>query len=215
PTVPCLLGFCRTAGFARVELNHVHDFGAAVSCHRTWKSISRPAAPDAKLNLVGAFHTDSGGVNFRSTSSDDYVGCRVVAEGTELTLQSVQPEVGGYGSQPVFVGQVEGHWQVNFKLPPGLSSGWHPVRLRTPEAESNAIEIAVDVPERAESLEIRSVCDGVSWRPFEISKKSGFASLWVHGLPRNADRNNVKVSVAGKRQITSFVGSPGPDGATQ
>jgi tRNA (mo5U34)-methyltransferase len=215
PTVPCLLGFCRTAGFARVELNHVHDFGAAVSCHRTWSPAARATPPGASLKLVGAFHTDSGGINFRSTSSDDYVGCRVEADGAELTLDSVQPEVGGYGSRPVFVGAVEGHWQVNFKLPPGLSSGWHAVRLRTPDAESNAIEIAVDVPVRAESLEIRSVCDGVNWRPFEIAKQSGFASIWAHGLPRNADRNNVKVSIAGKRQITTFVGAVGPDGTTQ
>jgi len=215
PTVPCLLGFCRSAGFARVELNNVHDFGAAVSCHRTWQPTTRALSPGAALKLIGAFHTDTGGINFSSTSSDDYVGCRVAAEGTELTLDSVEPEVGGYGSRPVFVGPVEGHWQVNFKLPPGLSPGWHPVRLRTPETESNAVEIAVDVPPRAESLEIRSACDGVNWRPFEISRKSGFASIWALGLPKNADRNNVKVSISGRRQITTFVGSPGPDGTTQ
>jgi tRNA (mo5U34)-methyltransferase len=216
PTVPCLMGFCRAAGFARVELNNVHDYGAAVSCYRGWNAASTSFAPlDQKLKLVGAFNSDNGGLNFRSRSSDDYVGCRVAAEGVDLSSSSVQPEVSGYGSQPVFVGLVEGCWQVNFKLPPGLSSGWHQVRLRTPEAVSNPVEIAVDVPLLTESLEIRSVYDGVNWQPYQLSLKNGFASMWVYGLPRNADTNNVKVTIAGKRQLTTFVGSPGPDGAAQ
>jgi tRNA (mo5U34)-methyltransferase len=212
PTIPCLLAFCRTAGFVRVELENAHDFGAAVSCYRTW--TPRPAAT-RKLNLVGAFHTDSGGVNFASRSSDDYIGCRVAVEGAELSIDSVEPEVGGYATLPVFVGEVEGYWQVNFKLPPGLSPGWHEVRLRTPDAESNAVEVAVDVPLRAESLRVASVADGVDWQPCRVSLKNGFASLWVEGLPRNADRSNVRVSIAGRRHFPTFVGTPGADGATQ
>jgi tRNA (mo5U34)-methyltransferase len=216
PTVPCLLGFCRTAGFARAELNNVHDYGAAVTCYRTWPGGSASVAPlDQNLKLVGAFNTDNGGLNFRSSSSDDYVGCHVAAEGVGLSSNSIQPEVSGYGSQPVFVGLVEGYWRVHFKLPPGLSSGWHQVRLRTPEAVSNSVEIAVDVPLVAESLEIRAVYDAVNWQPFRISLENGFVSIWVYGLPRNADRNNVKVSLAGKRQFTTFAGAPTPDGATQ
>jgi tRNA (mo5U34)-methyltransferase len=35
PTVPCLLAFCRSAGFTGVELRHVHEFGAAVVCRAT------------------------------------------------------------------------------------------------------------------------------------------------------------------------------------
>jgi tRNA (mo5U34)-methyltransferase len=212
PTVPCLMAFCRSAGFVRVELENVHDYGAAVTCRRTWAPSKRP---ERRLELVGAFHTDNGGINFESRSPDDYVGCRVALGGADLTVDSVQPEVSGYASAPVFSGVVEGCWQVNFKLPPGLSSGWHQVRLRTPEAESNPVEIAVDVPPVAESLEIRSVCDGVDWQPSRVSLRNGFLSMWVHGLPRNADRNNVKVSIAGRRQVTTFVGSPGADGATQ
>jgi hypothetical protein len=172
-----------------------------------------PAAPT--LHLLGAFHTDNGGLNFQSTSSDDYVGCRVDAKGADLSLNAVQPEVSGYGTQPVFVGFVDGAWQVNFKLPPGLSSGWHQVRLRVSETVSNPVEIAVDLPLLTTSLNIASVCDGVNWQPLQVSLNNGFASLWVHGLPRNADRNNVKVNIAGKRQATTFVGSPGPDGPTQ
>lgn len=218
PTIPCLLGFCRTAGFARVELTNVHDYGAAVSCYRTWNPAPISTPPDSKLKLfklLAAYHTDNGGINFLSRSSDEYVGCQVAVEGADLTLSSVQAEVRGYGSQPVFVGRVGEHWHVNFKLPPGLSSGWHPVRLRTPGAESNPVEIAVDVPLAATSLEVESVRDAVDWQPFQVSLKNGFAAIWVRGLPRNADLNNVKVLIAGKRQSTDFVGSPGADGLTQ
>lgn len=214
PTIPCLLSLCRTAGFVRVELSNVLDFGAAVSCYRTWNPAVS-ASRGTSLRLVGAFNTDTGGINFRSTSSDDYVSCRIAAGGVDLTLSSVLPEVSGYGAQPVFVGLVEGCWQVNFRLPPGLSSGWHEVRLRTADAESNPVEIAVDVPLASETLHITGVSDGVNWRPNQVSMKSGFASIWVRGLPKNADRNNVKVYIAGKRQFTTFVGSPGPDGVRQ
>ena len=215
PTVPCLLGFCRTAGFVRVSLNNVHEYGAAVSCYRTWQECGKSNSIDPRLKLIGAFNTDTGGINFRSNSSDDYVCCRVAVETCDLTEISVHPEVSGYASRPVFVGPVEQHWQVNFKLPPGLSSGWHQVRLRTPQGETNPAEIAVDVPLVAESLNIRSVCDGVSWQPWRVSLKSGFVSMWIHGLPRNADSNNVIVRIDGRRQFTTFVGTPGSDGATQ
>lgn len=148
-------------------------------------------------------------------SSDEYVSCRVAADAVGLSRETVQPEVSGYGVQLVFVGMVEGCWQVNFKLPPGLTSGWHEVRLRTPDAESNALVIAVDIPLEATSLDIRSVSDGVTWEPFRVSASNAFASIWVHGLPRNADLNNVKIHLAGKRQFTSFVGSPDTEGLSQ
>jgi tRNA (mo5U34)-methyltransferase len=215
PTVPCLLGFCRTAGFVHVELNNVHDYGAAVSCYRTWQPAYPSRPPAMKLQLVGVFHTDSAGINFQSRSSDEYVGCRLSAEGADLTVDSVQAEVAGYAARPVFVGLAEGYWQVNFKLPPGLPAGWHQVCLRTPEAESNPLEIAVDVPLETESVSIRSVCDGVSWEPARISLNNGFASLWIHGLPANADRDNIRVMLAGRRQFATFVGPPDGDGVRQ
>jgi hypothetical protein len=77
------------------------------------------------------------------------------------------------------------------------------------------VEIAVDVPLAAEVLEIRSVCDGVDWQPSRVSLKNGFLSMWVRGLARNADRNNVRVTIGGRRQFATFVGTPGADGATQ
>jgi tRNA (mo5U34)-methyltransferase len=211
PTVPCLMGMCRTAGFVRAELNNVHEFGAAVSCYRTWGDAG--GIRTGKLELAGVYHADTGGINFQSRSSDDYVSCRVAA-GVDLTMDSVQAEVGGYGARPVSVGWADGYQAVNFKLPPGLAPGWHPVRLRTKDAESNSVEIAVDVPAEPERLNVRGVCDAVSWEASRISLRNGFAAVWVEGLPANADRGNVEVAIAGRQQFATFV-SGAADGARQ
>jgi hypothetical protein len=203
---------CRTAGFARVELNRVHDYGAAISCYRTWGEAG--GARTGRIELAGVYHADTGGLNFRSGSSDEYVSCRVAA-GADLTLDSVQAEVGGYGARPVSVGWADGYQAVNFKLPPGLGPGWHAVRLRTADAESNRVEIAVDVPAAAERLSVRGVSDAVSWDASRISLRNGFAAVWVDGLPANADRGNVGVTIAGRRQVVTFVGAAGADGTRQ
>jgi len=217
PTVPCLMALCRAAGFARVELNNLHEYGAALNCYRNWPlDEGTGAAPaETKLRILGAFHQDNGGLNFRSSSSDDYVCCQFVADGVQLSVDSVRAEVGGFGARPVFVGKVDGCWQANFKLPPGLSAGWHPVRLCASGAASNSFEIAVDLPCLAGSLEIRSLRDGVDWQPDRISLQNGFVSAWIQGLPPNADLHNVRIYVAGKRQFTTFVGPAGADGARQ
>ena len=215
PTVPCLMALCRTAGFVRVELNHVHDYGAAVSCFRT--RVQVPGTAIRKIQLVGAFHTANGGINFHTASSEDYVCCRVVMDGGDLNVESVFPEVGGYAAQPTFVGLVDGFWQINFRLPPGLSPAWHEVRLRTPDGESNTVEIAVDVPLVTDSvhLKITGACDGVDWQPWRMAVHHRFASVWVHGLPRGADKSNVKVDIGGTRQLTTFVGEADADGVVQ
>lgn len=205
PTAPCLLGLCRTAGFVRVELNAIHEYGAALTCYRTWGPVAENQPHAQVLNLASAFNTATGGINFDSKSSEEYVSCLVAPCGEELAVGSVWPEVGDYAAAPVFVGLANGSWQVNFKLPPGLLSGWHKVRLQSARGVSNVVEIAVDVPPIAPELAIESVCDGVDWQPWRISLHNRFASLWIRGLPNNADRHNVRVSIAGRHQITIYV----------
>jgi tRNA (mo5U34)-methyltransferase len=194
PTVDCLTAFCRTAGFARVELNNVQDYGAAVTCYRKWDRIE-----PAGCKLLAAAHAENFGVNFR-TDRDEYVACCVEGE------PSRQPIVGEYGVSPIFTGKTDaGYWQVNFKLPPGLPPGWHPVRL----GNSNAIEIAVDIAPDIDELRLESASDGVTWDRGRMSLRNTFLSAWVQGLPRNADVHNVKAYVAGERQQVTYVG---PDG---
>ncbi len=217
PTVPCLLSFCLTAGFVRVQLNNDHDYGAAVTCYRTWGHIENSMPTKPALELTAVFNTANGGINFSSKSSEEYVTCLVTPAGKGFGADSVWPEVSGYAAGPVFAGLVDGGYrQVNFKLPPGLSSGWNEVRLHTSDGVSNSAEIAVDIPiVTRESVIVESACDGVDWHPWRISLKNGFASLWIRGLPKHADRYNARVSNAGRRKVTNFVGSAKADRVRQ
>ncbi len=195
PTPGAMVAMCRTAGFARVELNNVHEYGAAATCYRKWAA----APPATGCRLLAAVHAENFGINFGS-DRDDYIACCL--EGEPLP----EPTVAGFGVHPIFNGPTDsGYWQVNFKLPPGLGPGWHPVRV----GGSNAVEIAVDVPLTVASLAIASLSDGVTWERDRVSLERGHLSLWAKGLPRNADVRNVRVTVDGLRQRTTYVGRDG------
>jgi len=205
PTTACLLALCRTAGFARAELSNRHSYGAAVTCYRKWEPQSG-AAPQ----LLAAVNADDFGINFRSGEDQYVLAC--CAHGTALSRDNVHPEAGGYGIRPVSVTLEGGGCFVNFKLPPGLTAGWHEVRLGT---DGNALPIAVDVERRAEHVEIKGACDGMSWKPSQVSLANGFLSLWVEGLPENADIANVRVDVEERRQVVTLVGAPDANGIRQ
>lgn len=212
PTPRCLVEMCRTAGFARAELMAVHDYGAAVSCFRRW-----PETPAGNLapHLFTATHAENFGINFKSPN-DDYV--QVEASGGEpWTLDNMQAEVDGLGAAPISaIRTPQGHWRANFKLPPGLAPGWREVRVRTVGSYwSNPVRIAVDLPETAESIEIAAACDSFDWRPGRFSLNHRFFSLWLRGLPENADRGNVRVELNGRRQQTDFVGPRDANGLRQ
>jgi tRNA (mo5U34)-methyltransferase len=215
PTATCMQALCRSAGFARAELSNRHAYGAAVTCYRQWGSL-QGAATTAAPQLVAVVNPDNYGINFRS-AKDEYVTCRISAPGTELSRDTVFPEVGDYGVRPVFVGDVEdAGCLLHFKLPPGLASGWHEVRLRTAGSHrSNALRIAVDVDSAPAELKIQGACDGVTWQPSRVSLANAFLSLWVAGLPENADIANVKVEIGERQQFVNFVGQPDPNGVRQ
>ncbi len=215
PTAACLLAMCRSAGFARAELSNQHAFGAAVTCYRDWGSLPGTAALAAP-KLLGAVNPDTYGINF-SSAKDEYVTCHFSAPGVELSRETVFPEVDGYGVRPLFVGDLEDAGSlVQFKLPPGLAAGWHEVRLRTAGSHaSDPLRIAVDIESSAGRLEIKGACDSVDWRPFRVSSANGFLSLWVEGLPENADIANVEVRMDGRRQFVNFVGLPDAKGVRQ
>jgi tRNA (mo5U34)-methyltransferase len=213
-TPTCLLGMCRTAGFARAELIEVHDYGAAVACYRRWPANVGDALA-CPCRLHAAVHAENFGINFRS-SDDDYVQCLIEGSG-DLTPENVQPEVGGFGAAPIsVVKRADGLWLCTFKLPPGLDAGWQNVRVRIEDSEwSNALPIAIDIPENAAAIQISAACDGVDWMPGRFSLRHRHLSLWVRGLPENADRANVKVEMEGCRQSVNFVGPADAEGLRQ
>ena len=210
PTIDCLLAFCRTAGFARVELLDIRDDRAAVACYRKWVCEGTGPAPVQ----AGSLHYRNYGINFTSWR-DDYIDCWFQFEADELEPKDVQPEVGGFGVFPLNIKPAgEGHWIAAFKLPPGLQPGWHDVRVRVHRGEwSSTSRIAVDVPVEAGELSIVSVCDGQSWTPNVIT--SGLASLWIKGCAENVDRNNLRVFLNGQRCEFLYLAEPDENGARQ
>ena len=213
PTADCLQALCRTGGFARAELVNRHEYGAAVACHRDWGDLpGNPAAPG--VELLGAVNPDNYGINFRS-AKDEYVTCRISAPpGMPVSRDTIFPEVGPYGVRAIFAGRErDAGTLVQFKLPPGLSAGWHEVRLlASGRHASNAVRIAVDMECMVTRLSIGGVCDGVTWEP---RLSSEFLSLWVEGLPENADIANVTVALDGRRQLVEFAGTLGEKGVRQ
>ena len=118
PTLPCLLALCRTAGFARVELQATNEFGASIMCYRRWLPSANTSSA---AKLLQAVHYRNWGKNFLS-DRDEALKLIVETEDSEVDRLSVFPEAGGFGVIPYWVGRLgDGVWQINCKLPPGTS----------------------------------------------------------------------------------------------
>ena len=224
PNTPCLLAFCRTAGFVRVQLQSVMNCRAHVSCFRKW--AARPAAEAAPYitcveNSVSLDHAFSG-------RADDYVSIWFKTGQEQLTCDEVFPQIGPYGSRPVIVHATGGDgWHANCKLPPGLDPGWYDARLRLRDsAFSNAVRIVVDIPEgerrkrsaaaSSADMRIRLVTDGRSWERYRVHVgMDACVSLWASGLPEDCDCSQVRVRLNGTDLPAIFVSAPDAEGASQ
>lgn len=96
-----------------------------------------------------------------------------------------------------------------FQTTSGLTPGFYEVRVRTlGSAFSNSVKIAVDVPATVNMHELKVVgmCDGRTWKTGEIwLNPHGVVSLWVNGLPENADTNTVEVVLDGRKLAVGYV----------
>jgi len=208
PSLPALLGMCRVAGFARVELRSVLDYGAGVACYRKWEE---PEGPGEAPVLQSVMHAENFGLNFRS-DLDSYVSVWFESP-LALNKDNVQPDVSGFGSRPMAVTELRQHfWQVNFKLPPLTRPGWHDVRVRLNNGlRSKPLRIAVDMPLRVGRVRLGDVCDGATWKKGELdTTKGSVISFWLEGLPENADLNNVKATLGGKPLHMLYIEPPKP-----
>jgi tRNA (mo5U34)-methyltransferase len=191
PNIPCLLAWCRTAGFARVDFRGKLEHSACVACYREWEPVE-PGAPDAP-EVSYVMHDRNFGINFRS-DLDEYVGVAFAAPAA--TVNTTKPAVSGYGAVPISVTPTgSGIYQANFKLPPGLEPGWHDVTLRLADsAPSVPHRIAVDMAVTVDSIRIASIAENGTWTTGQVRKGQG-AVLWVEGLPDNADVANIEVTL--------------------
>jgi tRNA (mo5U34)-methyltransferase len=225
PNVACLLAMCRSAGFARVQLESVLDHRAHVTCYRRWPEAGNPAEPAPYLTSV-----ENATARNREFSSvnDDYVAIWFKSPQPHLTPADVFPRIGPYGSHPVFLQSTGGDgWHVNCKLPPGLAPGWHPATLRTTNSGwGNPVRIGVDLsaddrrqrptPAAASALRISIVTDGQTWeRNLVHTGVNSCISLWVSGLPEDAVRDNIAVYLDGDHLPAVFLSEPDPQGLRQ
>lgn len=138
PSPACLVSFCRSAGFAQVELLDVTNARGSVLCKRRWPEPD--AAPtQASPQLHAAVNNRNYEARFHPLK-DEYLCCFFKSAEENLTADSVFVEVDGYGTQAlVVVADGSGGWQANCLRPPGLEPGLHEVRIRTAHSgRSNA-----------------------------------------------------------------------------
>jgi len=143
PTAKCLRALCRSAGFARVQLEYTENNRAGLTCHRKWEPVGETTAAAPWLcsvvnnrTLAPRFHP----------AKDEYM-CLYFRSEEKLERGQVCIEVGGCGVLALTVtGIGPGEWQANAKVPPGLDLGSHEVRIRTVNSgfsQSLPIEVVV------------------------------------------------------------------------
>ncbi len=214
PSADCVPALARSAGFARVRPCAIDGDRAAFACYRRWEPASGiDPAPDVR----GVAQAWNFGVNFRQ-DGDEYISCWFAHPWPELGLDQLFPEVGGFGVAPVHVKREgENTWMTSFRVPPGLAAGWHDVMLRVGSSgRSQPRRIAVGVPAEVSRVEIRGLCDGIGFTQGEVRRASGsHLSLWIGGLPANADRGNVRILIDGVYHAPLYVGEPDGEGVRQ
>jgi tRNA (mo5U34)-methyltransferase len=223
PNTSCLLAFCRTAGFVRVELGEVADYRAHAVGYRKWPEIERNGtAPE----LVCVENTWTRDHNF-SSSRDDYFTAWFNSPESGLHSDNVFVQAGPYACRPVGVRNIGGiGWQANCKLPPGLSRGWQAVTISTgTSAWSNRLRIPVDLSrdERralqdpiSSTMEIVGATDGKTFEPSRV--RTGIescVSAWVSGLPESPAKSCVSLRLDGADLPAVYVSTPDQKGLRQ
>ena len=213
PNASCLMAFCRTAGFARVEFASVLNHRAHVTCFRKWAG----SAGTAEAPYITCVENSVSRDHRFSSVADDYVSLWFKTGQQGLTCDDVFPEIGAYGSRPVIVHSTGGDgWHANCKLPTRLDPGWYEARVRVRDSGfSNAVRIGVDVAQgapaavpRSAEVRIRLVTDGRTWDRYHVHVGAdACVSLWVEGLPDPCDRGLVRIRLNGTDLPAIYVSS--------
>jgi hypothetical protein len=215
PSVSCLLAMCRAAGFARVELLYAGGFQGGAVCYRKWEPVTNPTQDPPELIAVA--NTRTTGINF-STRKEHYISAWFRTGNPHVTREQLRFEVGGFGVPALFVRhEPDGTWLGNFRLPPGLKSGWNDVRLRFADSGfGQTLRIAVDMPLRPGRIVLVGACDGNTFTVNTVTvRERGWVSAWVQGLPENVDRDNIHVLLDSTRLAIEYVGGQDSDGNRQ
>lgn len=132
PTTACLMAMARSAGFPRVDFKYVDARRGGLVAHRRWEPFT-PAQGSTAPFLCSAVNNRHNDIVFQPRK-DEYLCLAFLFDGA-LTKDDVLVEVDEYGVPPlILVKHDAGYWQVNCKVPPGISPGDHDVRVGTRSA---------------------------------------------------------------------------------
>jgi len=146
PSVQCAAALCRSAGFARVNLEYVSDRRAGITCRRPWEPVSADPAEPAPL-LYSAVNNRTHDIQFHP-GKDEYICVYFRSEVPDLTRDRLRIDIDAYGAPVLVLANLRAQeWQANLRVPPGLALGAHQVRLRTADSSySNPFTITVETP---------------------------------------------------------------------
>ena len=224
PSSECLVGMCRSAGFAQVELKDVTNQRAAVVCRRRW--------PQPDTNIAGPAPQLHSAVNNRTyvsvfhPSKDEYLCCYFKSTEENLTTDSVFIEVDGFGVHALVVAKNEGGYQANCLRPPGLDPGRHEVRIRTRNsALSNAVQFTMldesgqDISPAQKSLPVEApeLCS-VEFRPSGdlrlAAVRGGSLVCYFRSPAQSVEPVDVTIELKGQARTAHTI-SPLGDGVWQ
>ena len=146
PSVKCLTALCRSAGFARADLEYTSpDRRAGVTCRRRWEPAANPSEPAPFL--YSAVNNRTSEVYFHP-GKDEYLCVYFRSDVPDLTRGRLRVDIDGYGVPALVLSNLRpSEWQANLRLPTGLAAGAHEVRLRTADSPySQPFHIEVRAP---------------------------------------------------------------------
>jgi hypothetical protein len=182
-----------------VQFESVLAERAHVSAWRHWNT---PEGSDPAPQILCLENSTTHDHNF-SASADDYITFYFAHTGSPLTCDNVYPEIGGFGTRPIYVAQTGGGWQASCKIPPGLKPGWQSARLRLENTRcSNPLQIGLDAPAWrpaiTSNLEITRIADGKIFESNRVRVGENSAiSVWIAGLPTDATNPDLRIRLNG------------------
>jgi tRNA (mo5U34)-methyltransferase len=186
PNAACLMAFCRTAGFARVDFESALGERAHVTGYRQWLPGERYGSAPQVVCIENA---NTHNHKF-STSADDYVTFYFREYSGEI-----YPQIGPFAARPIH----QTATQATVKLPPGLARGWH-------EASLNGgvpVRVGLDdpAPEPAPpsgKIRLTRVADGKTFEDLRIRTGEGSCiSVWASNLPLEAETQRLRLRLNG------------------
>jgi tRNA (mo5U34)-methyltransferase len=186
PNAACLLAFCRTAGFARVDFEGALGERAHVTGYRHWlPGLGNTPAPP----IVCIENANTHDHNF-SADADDYVTFYFTEHTGEL-----YPQIGPFAARPLHRTAT----QATVKLPPGLVRGWYDATLNG----GAPVRIGVDHPASEPAplnprIRLTRVADGKTFEDLcaHVGPNSCL-SVWAEGLPASAQTHDLRLRLDG------------------